>query len=286
MAVVEAKTRVCRDCGFEMGISRRSCPHCGRPSLFPNVDLANESVERDKLTLAYQAAIDSCVAKGTDGVVRDFEDACKDTKAVFALRVQKLYRELASISDIFETYYDLERLKNRTEDTSGLDWAKLRPQAEIELLGDHHNLDQLHYACLSIDSAALKSYGDCIVTLSPEMTAHRISCFEGNTAVIYHEKRTFEGFTRSDWHNRHEICVAVFAHDLLLGSTRADFPTILVQSGKTSLEDRFVEVHVFGPMTVRTFECVQIDRSKYSTREALLADALVDKLNANGVRVV
>jgi hypothetical protein len=284
MATVNVKTRVCNECGHAMAISRRCCPHCGRPSYFPNVDLANQPAERNKLTSRYEAALKFCDTNGFSAVVRDFENACKTSKAVFSLPVQKLHREIASRSDIFETYYDLERLKNRTEDSFGLDWAKLRPQAEIELLGDHHNLDQLHYACLSIGDVAL-NYGDCIVTLASPMTAHRVSCFEGNTAVLYHQLRTFEGQVRSNWENRHEICVAMFAEDLLSVATQADFPTILVQKGKTPLEDRFVEVHLFGPITVRTFESVQIDRSKHSTSESVLADAIVDKLKASGVEV-
>lgn len=281
---VRAKTRVCNECGYAMAISRRCCPHCGRPSHFPNVDLANQRGERNKLKSRYESALDLCEANGASAVVSDFENACKTSKAVFSLQVQKLHREIASGSDIFETYYDLERLKNRTEDSFGLDWSRLRTQAEIELLGDDHNVEQLHYACLSIEGVAL-NYGDCIVTLASSMAAHRVSCFEGNTAVLYHQNRNFDAQLRSNWDNRHEICVAMFAGDILSGATRVDFPTILVQKGKTPLEDRFVEVHLFGPITVRTFEHVHIDRSKHNTRESVFAEAIADKLRASGVEV-
>ena len=111
-----------------MAISRLSCPHCGRPSLFPNVDLANAQNEKNKLTVRYKAALISCDTRGTGKVVREFENACKDSKAVFALGVHKLHREIASGCDIFETYYDLEKLKNRTTDNS-------RPHDSLGWLG-------------------------------------------------------------------------------------------------------------------------------------------------------
>jgi len=287
MATGKAKVRVCPDCTFEMNISRTSCPHCGRPGFTPNVDLANEATERKKLSDRYSAARAKCDQDGRRAIADEFDAACKNTRAVFALRVQKLYREISTGSDLFETYYDLERLKNRVDAGPGLDWARLRPQAEIELLGDHVNIDQIHYACLSLEGHFLDHYGDCVVTLSEKMTAHRISCFEGNTAVQYHQKRDFSGLIRSDWYNRHEICFAMFAGLLELGSTPADFPAILVQSGRTSAEDQFVEVHLFGPMTLRTFESVRFDRKKHNSREAtLLVDGIIDKLNACNIEVL
>jgi hypothetical protein len=205
------------------------------------VDLANDAGERQKLNDKYVAVLDECNRKGIKSIADDFELACKSSQAVFALNAHKLYREIASGTDVFETYYDLERLKNRIEDGTGL---------------------------------------------SEPMISHRVTCFEGNTAVLYHQNRTFADLTRSDWQNRHEICVAMFAEQLTLGSTQADFPAILVQSGKTSLEDQFVEVHLFGPMTVRTFEAVRFERKKHSSREAVFVQAAIDKLNANNVKVI
>lgn len=286
MATVKAKVRICPECTFEMAISRLLCPHCGRPGFAPNVDLANDLDERRKLSERYTATLAECDQKGTRAIANDFDAACRNSRAVIALNVQKLYRAVSTGTDLFETYYDLERLKNRTEDGTGLDWARLRPQAEIELLGSHLNIDHIHYACLSLEGHYLEHYGDCVVTLSETMTAHRISCFEGNTAVQYHLKRDFTGLVRSDWCNRHEICTAMFAGRLELGSTPADFPAILVQPGKTSVEDNFVEVHLFGPMTVRTFESVRFDRRKHSSRDAHFADGMVDKLNANNIKTL
>ncbi len=286
MATVKARVRVCPDCTFEMTISRTSCPHCGRPAFAPNVDLANDPDEQRKLRDRYRAALAECDKKGTRAIADKFDVACRGSNAVFALGVQKLYREVCTGTDIFETYYDLERLKNRTEAGHGLDWGSLRPRAEIELLGSHLNIEHIHYACLSLEGHFLPHYGDCVVTLSEAMTAHRISCFEGNTAVQYHRNSSFAGLVRSNWQNRSEICVAMFAEQLELGSTPSEFPAILVQSGVSSVDDIFVEVHLFGPMTVRTFESVRIDRKKRSSRDTHLVDGIIDKLNAYNIKVL
>ncbi len=286
MSAVKAKVRTCPDCKFGMTISRTSCPHCGRPAFAPNVDLAEDPDEREKLRDRYTAALAECDKKGTRAIADDFDAACRSSRAVFALGVQKLYRQVCTGTDIFETYYDLERLKNRTEAGTGLDWASLRPRAEIELLGSHFNIEHIYYACLSLEGHFLAHYGDCVVTLSETLTAHRISCFEGNTAVQYHQKAGFSGLVRSNWQNRNEICVAMFAEQLHLGSTQADFPAILVQRGSTSVDDIFVEVHLFGPMTVRTFESVRFDRRKHGSLESHLVAGIIDKLNACNIKVL
>ena len=53
----------------------------------------------------------------------------------------------------------------------------------------HHHIEKLHYACLSVGWDALTHYGDCIVKLDEQMIGHRASCFEGNTAVIFFDRR-------------------------------------------------------------------------------------------------
>ncbi len=226
-----------------------------------------------------------CKQNNCEDIAERFLDACKQSSAVFSCPVLKLHREIASGTDLFETYYDLERLKLRSEIPAGFDWAKLRPQAEIELLGTHKNIDQIHYACLSLDGKDL-GYGDCLVKLSESMIAHRSSCFEGNTAVIYAILGHFDNILRSDWQNRHSICFATFGNKLDSRSTEADFQSILVDRGESSEDDSFIEVHVFGPMTARTFETVQIATAKHSPRDAVLVAAIADKLAAINIQVV
>lgn len=272
-------SRICPGCSNEMPISRTTCPHCGRPQFFPNVDLAETPDEREKLRAKYDAVMMNSTLRHVDDIVRSFERACESSVAVFACPILKLHRAIASSTDIFETYYDLERLKLRADTPAGVsfDWARLRPQAEIELLGDHHNIDKLHYACLSLNGDGLESYGDCIVQLATEMIAHRASCFEGNTAVLFKKHHNFSGFVRSGWSERHKLSVAVFEECLNPGCKAEDFSRILVQIKGDPVLDRFVEVHIFGPMTARTFGTVRVNVSKHRKRDRLLLKAIREK---------
>jgi hypothetical protein len=109
--------RDCPDCGFQMPISRTTCPHCGRPSFFPNVDLAKLPGEQIKLKSRYDCAVVESINRGCDAIAGDFETACSRSSAAFACGIEKLYREIATGVDIFESFYDLERLRLRL--TSG-----------------------------------------------------------------------------------------------------------------------------------------------------------------------
>jgi len=118
------------------------------------------------------------------------------------------------------------------------------------------------------------------------MIAHRSSCFEGNTAVIQEIVGNFKNFLRSDWQNRHSICFGTFGNKFDSLTTEADFQSILVNRGESSEDDSFIEVHVFGPMTARTFELVHITTAKHSRRETVLVEAIADKLEAMKIQVV
>jgi hypothetical protein len=161
----------------------------------------------------------------------------------------------------------------------GHDFATLRVRAETKLLGSHHHVttDALHYACLTVDRKGLESYGECLVQLAESMIAHRASCFEGNTAVLYAEGHDLSDCLRSTWSDRGMLCMAIFACHLDASFTSSDFPAIVVKDGVTGIDDRFIEVHIFGPMTLRTFEAIQIDEAKFSSQQKILSEMVQEK---------
>jgi hypothetical protein len=181
----------CDFCGCGLPLDRTQCPHCARPQLFPNVRLAEREDERRKLLDRYQEAQTDCQRRGCKNNLTEFERACDASLAAFNCSTLKLFRAIASGTDLFETYHDLERRRICLERPAEHDWRKLRPQAEIELLGSDQHMDKLHYAALSLDGGGLDSYGDCTVTLREEMISHRASCFEGNSALIYEKNPIF-----------------------------------------------------------------------------------------------
>ncbi len=61
-----------------------------------------------------------------------------------------------------------------------------------------------------------------------------------------------------------------------------DFPKLLLRQGSMPEDDEFVEVHVGGPMTVRTLERVVL---KLDTGHSTTSKALRAKLEKHGVKV-
>jgi hypothetical protein len=66
-----------------------------------------------------------------------------------------------------------------------------------------------------------------------------------------------EGY-RSSWTNRGKLCIAKLADRLDSTTTANDHAALLMKQGKTSADDEFVEIHVWGPMTIRSFEQVTL----------------------------
>lgn len=279
--------QTCAECGVDFPLDRTTCPHCARPSLFPNVAMANQANETRKLDDRYQAALVDADQRGCRANVDQFSDDCRKASAVMRCDLQRLHRQIASGSDIFAPYYDLERLRLRMSTSDGFNFEKLRPQAEIELLGNAKHIEQIHYACLSLDDKGLDSYGDCIIKLAEPMIAHRTSCFEGNTAVIYAVEHDFEQRLRSGWGNRHIICTAVMANRINSATTRTDFPGILAapDPNKRAENDVFIEIHVFGDMTAHTFESVDFVTSSLRKGDNVYLAATQQKLELCGVTV-
>jgi hypothetical protein len=165
--------------------------------LYPNVAAADIGAETHELEKRFVATLADARVRGCESELNAFIDACKTTKAVFSCTLDKLTRFVATGTDVFETYYSLERLRVRSENSGKLDWQRLRPQAEIELLGSHSHIDQLFYSLLSIDGEGLGTYGECTSVLKEQMIAHRSSCFEENTAVFFGKTGPFPPGKRS-----------------------------------------------------------------------------------------
>jgi hypothetical protein len=261
-----------------MPIRRTNCPHCARPQLFPNVDLAKDGVEKSKLQERHSSALAEVKTRGCEDVGERFKDCCSRSVAAFACSIQKLHREIASGTEVFETFYDLEKLRLQASSSTDEEWKKLRMQAESELFGDGDHLGKIHYASLTLDGDGLSRYGPCVVQLADSMVSHRASCFEGNTAIVYRDEHSFEAYLRAEWGDRHQMCLAVFASLLEPGMPESAFPGIVVATGGKPEEDRFIEVHIFGAMTGKTFQSIRVDVKKLKPLEAVLLKAVKDKL--------
>ncbi len=252
----------CPECGRETADNFEHCPHCYEPLPPVNVRRASRAAERAALQARYDAAVKATTDRA--GVVQAFEAAVAQSKAVMVLSLTKLAPLIGSKLTIYPAYRDLADLRFiRDPGENDANWDVRRVQAEAELLGSDRFIGKVHYAALSTDGSGLTSYSEgdtpVTVTLKEKMIASRASVFETNSGR--HMERGHSKFPagwRATWDERGKLGVAKLAEWLSKGSQSADFSKILLTRGLTSLDDEFIEVQVFGTMTVETFDRVVV----------------------------
>jgi hypothetical protein len=277
----------CRDCGVEFQINFERCPHCARPGLFPNVRFAE--LERVELNARYEDARREAEGRGARAAFKAFEERVgADSKAVLARSANELQRLATSDNEVYATFYELLGAHVRLWETGK--WSVLRSAADAAFFPGFHT--QIRFAALSLDSAGLSNYGDCSITLRAEMIAHRASVFEENT-VTFLERRNLPfprladlpaGF-RATWDERARLCAAKLAKLIEAGATSEAHGSLLLKQGQTSASDEFVEVHIWGPMTARTFERVTFRRGTARASRAIISRINLRRLERMGVQI-
>ncbi len=276
----------CREsgCGHEMPLSMQHCPHCGRPRRFPNVDLAEDPPEKAALDRRYFAALDRAKGRGTQDRVDAFELYVEQAHAVTACPFAEVRRIAKSDKELSRTFYmkGVTNLDKGSHVLAGKEWDAIRPTAETAFFGDE-NKRYVHFAALSPTDEGLHNYGECSVTFRPSMVTHRTSVLEENMLVFFKTRcadywkteRIPPGY-RSNWTDRAKVAVAKLADRFQTSTTDAEFSAFLLTTGPTSADDRFVELQIFGDVTVRTIEKVVLTRPlkdvKRSIRRAVEFD--------------
>jgi hypothetical protein len=277
----------CTHCHNEMPKSASICPHCGRPGLYPNVRAAEDADEVTALEQRYLAAFGDATARGADTALREFEDGVKRSKAVLARTANELQRLAASDNQIYATYYDLLKagVISHVEDR----WSLRRALADEAMF--HGYKERIRFAALTLDMRGLSNYGDCFIVLRTDMIAHRASVFEENSTLFMRHHRILmdeadnlpRGY-RATWDDRGRLCAAKLAREIDAHTPKDEYSKVLLRQGATTADDEFVEVHIWGPMTARTFEQVSVKtRSRRAHR--VVAGALKENLGKLSVKL-
>lgn len=258
----------CKDCGLPVPLGRSDCPHCGRPSLFPNVQAAELGDEQKTLAARYRAAVDAAESRRCGDVLRLFEKAAGTTRAVIARSALEVERLASSPRQLYGTYYQLVGAELKLPDDDESD--ALRRVADEKLFPGYK--ERIRFAALSLDGAGLPGYGECSLVLREDRTAHRSSVFEGNSALLLRkwDYNVPAGY-RSTWGQRALLCVAKLAGRLRPETKEDEFAGILLHTGATRAEDDFVEVHVCGPLSSGSFERVVLTPPKGTSRRQVMS---------------
>lgn len=201
---------------------------------------------------------------GTRALLDELETRAASANAVICKHVSEAQRIASSAKQGIASYYQLLEAEVRLPD--GDEWDFLRRQADAALFPDYE--EHIRFAALSLDRTGVRNYGPCSMTLRTDYIAHRTTVFEENSAVFVKPIRVEKlrkaviGY-RASWDDRGKLSAAKVGGrgHLTTKTTSAELPGVLLKQsaapGDTN-DDDFVEAHVWGPMTVRTIEHVEI----------------------------
>lgn len=212
----------------------------------------------------YDDAVHLARLNGADISREAFESSVQSkSHAVLSLSYAELRYLAENEKRVFSTFY--KRVEEGLQIPNGGPWDVLRGVSEHVLY--QHQKAHIRFAALSLNHVGVKNYGECHVTLKEALISDRTSTFEDNNVVftVYTQKASMEDAVDSpaghisDWQNRHQLAVAKLRRSLQpLPLSPAESAELLIDQGKTTAEDRFIELHIWGPMTVRTIEKVVI----------------------------
>ena len=276
----------CRECTNEIPQPAEHCPHCGQPGYFWNVITAEEPAEQAALDRRYRAAEADAVSRGVASILDDFENAIGRSKVVIARSEVEVSRLASSSRQLYATYYEL--IEGEVRLPTGDEWDILRELADTVLFWKSKK--HIRFGALSLDGAGLPNYGPCSLVLREQMISHRASVFEENSAQfmerrkikISREPKLPKGY-RARWDNRGKLCVAKLASQIDSHTRPDKYSALLLREGATSENDEFVEVHIYGAMTVLTMEQV-IVTAHNRNQKATILKAIKFKLAKHGVR--
>lgn len=274
----------CSRCTNDFEMPAERCPHCAEPCPYvANVWAASRPEDVSALERRYQAALQDAATRGCALVVQAFEAKLSGSKAVIARHLHDVERLAFSDKEVHATFHLALDAGMRLPD--GDAWNELRIVAERALFPRYEA--QIRFAVLSLDDLGPLSYGAWSITLRTPMIERRASTFEENNLIFTRNHKVpidgadaaFRGF-RATWANRGKLGIAKLGGAITATTQPSDFAGLLLQQVGGTGTDEFIEVHIWGPMTMRTAEKVVLTKTKDSRRLAKKSrvDALRESL--------
>lgn len=276
----------CDHCTYGIPAAADRCPHCGLPGLFPNVRAAEQPANRAALRDRYEAARASATRRGALPTLENFESELARSRAVLGRSAGEVDRLASSERQGYASYYELIEAEVRLPDDD--EWDSLRRLADSALFPGYEK--HMRFLALSLDDTGLDSYGECFLVCKDSLIEHRATVFEANSTVFLGDQPSKLGELQSAilgrravYKDRATLCTAKLGDRLSTDTAVEDFAGVLMTRGPTSIDDDFVEVNIYGPMSIRTFQKVVVDRSRVRRKTQLRA--LEERLSHFGVEL-
>lgn len=264
--------RICKHCNYEKPLSVGLCPHCAWMDDYPNVFAAEQ--EQGELEQRYQDAMENAKGSGSESVLKDFEnEVLGSTRAIINRSFEEVKRLVENTNELYATFYQKVRAGVRIP--LGEKWDILRAVADDAFFPNYK--EDIRFAALSLNNSGLFNYGECSLVLKESMIEHRATVLDENSVIfmkthkvmMYEAENLPKGY-RATWKDRGKTAVAKHVSDVSAGTSKGEYPKIILQNGKTTEDDIFIEVHIWGPMSILSFEGVTADTTKFKGRKTLV----------------
>lgn len=247
----------CPNCGVEVEYYRSTCIN-GHFIGFPNIRRAEE-MSAD-LVRHYEAAIDDAASRGVTPRLQSLEMLLKGTVATINVST-KVLRNM-SMGDNYISYYNALAISARKAAAAIYDGHR---RAVDDKVHTGYGSELLN-AALSPDGRGLTNYGAITLQLLEVSIEDRASVMRENSFDFYDRyhlgdrNAVEEPGWRSVWTGRAQLGVAHLEPAISAATADGDLPNIILFSGTTRQDDRYMEVHIYGELSWQTLARVVLAR--------------------------
>jgi hypothetical protein len=245
----------CKNCGSPVSDSADRCFTCGTDIGAPNVRAAER--ESAALERRYSQTIDQGRNSKRLDSLQLFQESMTKTCAVLNMDLRDLHHFVSRSRQLYTTYQLAVRSETRKAATESND----RERLSVEGLFFGTYGEKIRYGALSADGRGIKSYGEYSLRLKNVAVKDRASLLEENTYPFAKRHGMIAGSSipagyRSTWSERHKLAVAKLGSLVSAATTEKEYPQLLLTNGITRDSDKFIEVHIYGPMDGNAVETV------------------------------
>ncbi len=262
----------CSRCHTEITEFERHCPACDLDLGYPNVRAAQKAGEQEALAQRYEKARVAAAARGCGGLLADFCQAVRASRAVLCRSLSKVKDLLSSDNELYATFYQLVGAGARRPEDTQLERERLLAD---NLLFPHYH-DKVRFAALSLTGRGAMSYGECSLALKDLAIRHRATVFEENSLYFWKRRNLGSGAPvpagcRATWDQRDQLAAAKLEPLLQPDMGQQDFAGLLLRTSGEWNED-FIEVHIYGPLHRQSVERLVLRQPKHRADQAILKE--------------
>jgi len=208
-----------------------------------------------------------------------YEAALADSVAVICRSLDQVKALLSSESAVYISFYSQRSSGGRRAEETPIETQ--RETTDVRVFPSYHG--NIRFAALSLDGKGVRSYGACSLVLRSIAIARRTTVFWENAVefcnrVCPEQTELIPPGYRAPWPLRAKLAATKAEPQLDRQATAEEFSRILLDG------DRFVEVHIYGPLNRDSFDRLLIPRFSGKADLAMVA-GIRDVIRKDGLGI-